>query len=186
MTPQLIAITGFANSGKSTVADILVREHSYIREKFAAPLKNMLRAAGMSQDMLEGDLKTIPSPVWCDKSPRHVMQTLGTEWGRNMIGPDLWANLLYERAEQLMAEGYNVVVDDLRFVNEARVIKELKGTIWRVLRPGGGCESAHLSETEQLKIMPEYYLDNQGSIEDLSTTINDVIFLMEAKSGTRS
>ena len=57
------------------------------------------------------------------------MQTLGTEWGRNMIGPDVWVRLTMHRVDDLLASGVNVIIDDVRFDNEAEAIRERDGQI---------------------------------------------------------
>jgi hypothetical protein len=79
---RLIALTGYAGSGKSTLADILACEHGFTVVKFAGPLKAMLRALGLDEREIEGDLKEQPCQLLAGHTPRRAMQTLGTEWGR--------------------------------------------------------------------------------------------------------
>jgi dephospho-CoA kinase len=94
---KLIGVTGFARSGKDTVGQILVREHNYVRFAFADPIKKMIA------DMLEMPLHKLEELkdqqlVHLDGlTPRYLMQTLGTEWGRDMIHKDLWVRLLREK-----------------------------------------------------------------------------------------
>lgn len=81
--PPVIALTGLAGSGKSTASKYLVEKHGYQLVKFAGPLKDMLRAIGFGEDDIEGNGKELSNSLLCDKTPRHAMQTLGTEWGEN-------------------------------------------------------------------------------------------------------
>jgi hypothetical protein len=118
---MIIGLTGLAGSGKSVVADVLVNEFGFTRVKFADPLKNMIRRmlADMGhiefdiERMIEGDLKEVPIPE-LGVTPRHLMITLGTEWGRDLVHADIWVRLWAARAECLP----NVVADDVRFDNE--------------------------------------------------------------------
>ena len=55
--------------------------------------------AGMIRRMIDGDLKEAPTPLFEGRTPRHAMQTLGTEWGRDRIGRDLRANAALARCE---------------------------------------------------------------------------------------
>ncbi len=49
-----------------------------------------------TEDKIEGSLKAKPCSLLAGKTPRHAMQTLGTEWGRNCIGDGFWINLWRE------------------------------------------------------------------------------------------
>lgn len=184
---MLIGLTGFAGSGKTTCAQLLEREHGFARLKFTTPLRAMLAAAGLTQAQLDGDQKHQPLAGWCNRTPRYIMQTLGTEWGRKLIGEDLWVNLLVEKAEALLHSGQSVVVDDVRFLNEARALRQLGGSIYRVLRIHSplatGCASDHPSEQEQLSIPVDGYIRNDAGYEELRQQLEQ---LTRRCYGTRS
>ena len=165
MSPQLIALTGYAGAGKSTVARHLVDRHRFTLVRFAGPLKAMMRCLGLSDREIEGDLKQQPHQLLCGKSPRHAMQTIGTEWGRDMIGQNLWVNVAMASAWQVMEQGGRVVIDDCRFPNEAAAIKAAGGVILRIQRPGVGPLNAHPSEVQTLPI--DGVIENCGSVDDL-------------------
>lgn len=143
--PRVVALTGAAGSGKSTAADYLIRHHGYERVKFAGPLKEMMRALGFGEDDIEGSDKELSNSLLCNKSPRHAMQTLGTEWGRKCIGEDFWAILWKDTAEGILSKRGRVVVDDLRFPNEAAAVRSLGGVIIK-LEGRGGIAGTHASE----------------------------------------
>ncbi|BAK75371.1 putative deoxynucleotide monophosphate kinase [Pseudogulbenkiania sp. NH8B] len=144
--PKVIVLTGRAGSGKSTIAAELVASHGYTVVKFAGPLKSMLRALGLTDAEIEGDLKEKPCALlgWC--TPRHAMQTLGTEWGRNLIDTDLWVAAWQHAVRGVLASGGRVVVDDCRFRNELSAAMEMGGVAVRLVRDGAGT-TAHVSET---------------------------------------
>jgi len=88
----LIAFIGLSGCGKTTAARYF-NDHGFTRLRFAEPLKRMLRAIGLTDAQLDGDLKEQETNLLCDRTPRHAMQTLGTEWGRNQIDQDFWVNI---------------------------------------------------------------------------------------------
>lgn len=188
IAPRLIGLAGLAGSGKSTVAGFLVRQ-GYTRISFAGPLKAMMRAAlreagvdaGTIHRMVAGDLKEAPSPVLMGCSPREAMQTLGTEWGRECIGGDFWTRCALQKAEAILAAGGRVVIDDVRFLNEAAAICGPEAAhaaglreVWRV-EGRGGIPGGHVSETEMAKIQPDLVLENTGSLDALEARVLEAI-----------
>lgn len=93
---------------------------------------------------IEGDLKETMIPAF-GVTARRLMQTLGTEWGR-AIRPDLWVRLAMGAAETSVRLGQPVVIDDLRFKNEADAILRAGGILVRIERPGTDSGAAHVSE----------------------------------------
>lgn len=159
---RLVAITGYAGSGKSTAAQVLL-DAGWVRVKFAAPLKNMCRALGMTDDMIEGDLKETPIPWLGGKTPRYVMQTLGTEWGRNIVAQSLWTDIATREIARHLDVGRNVVVDDCRFENEAQAVRRLSGKILRITGRGG-IAGGHVSEN---LVGADIEYNNIGTEEEL-------------------
>lgn len=126
---KLIAIAGKAGAGKSTAAQYLVERYGFARIRFAGPLKAMMKALGLTEAEFDGDRKETPCARLGGQTPRHAMQTLGTEWGRQMITPDLWTRIFEFDALSIIERGGRVVVDDCRFPNEAELIRKLSGKI---------------------------------------------------------
>lgn len=165
----IIAFTGYAGAGKSTAANILI-ENGWARGKFAAPLKNMLRSllrdqgasADLIERMIEGRLKEQPTHYLNGRTPRHAMQTLGTEWGRTCIDEDLWVD-----AAMRSVSG-PTVFDDCRFPNEAAAIREAGGTIIEIQRPGVLAINGHVSE---VLVEPDWVIYNQGNLETLKWAV---------------
>lgn len=156
---MIIGISGPAGSGKSTAAQHLVERHGFTLVKFAAPLKAMLYAIGLTHDEIEGSLKQEPCDILCGQTPRHAMQTLGTEWGRDCIGESFWTDLWEREA----ARYERVVCDDCRFDNELEVIHQ-RGGIVVGLTGRGGIAGNHASETG---VRCDEMIDNSGSQEKL-------------------
>jgi len=142
---RLIALTGPAGSGKTTIAREL-ETRGYVRVRFAGPLKAMLRALGLSEAQVDGDAKSEPTELLCGKTPRHAMQTLGEQWGRTWIGRDVWIRATMRTVDDLLEAGRDVVIDDCRYDNEALAVRERAGAVVALARNGAGIEGAHGSE----------------------------------------
>jgi RecA/RadA recombinase len=138
---MIIGFTGPIGCGKSFAARHLVNNHGFTVHKMAAPLKSMMRAIGLTDEHIEGALKEVPCDLLCGKTPRHAMQTVGAEWGRDLIGGDLWVNLW----RNTLPAG-RVVCDDVRYSNEAAMIRAVGGLVVEVRRESVGTHCNHASE----------------------------------------
>jgi hypothetical protein len=166
---NVIALCGTAGAGKSTIADYLVSDLGYTRIKFADGLKNMLRSLGLDEDEIEGSRKEKPCALLCGKTPRHAMVTLGTEWGRNLIGPDFWTTIWRERVATVLNSGGRVVVDDMRFPNEADAATDAGAFRMRVVRPMSlmGLSSGHVSESFITMLPVDAEITNDDGVDEL-------------------
>ena len=176
-TPLVIGLSGFAGSGKSTVASILEEKHGFVRIRFAGPLKDMLRQIGLTDYELEGDGKEVPNAILQGKTPRYAMQTLGTEWGRDLVGPLFWSKVWEQSVIASLREGARgIVVDDLRFPNELETLKDLGGWHVRLIRSRGTdamtlAAHAHPSERALANAHPDSWLQNTGTVADLEERV---------------
>lgn len=134
---RLIGIAGPARAGKDTLCSYMLDnlDGIWLRSSFADPLKEMLRAIGVD---CSDDKKAVVSDDY-GVTPRHMMQTLGTEWGRQTIDNDIWV-----KAFARLNAGKCVIVPDVRFENEAELVREHGVLIHLVGR--GGIEGNHVSE----------------------------------------
>lgn len=174
-TPRLIGLTGVARSGKDTTADYLVRERGFVKHSFAAPIREFVaRILGMTLAELE-TAKEQPIQWLPGQTPRRLMQTIGTEWGRDSVDPDLWVKSCFERVRRDMAAGRSVVICDVRFDNEARALKKLGGQVWRVTRSGAGTASAHASEAGVSDVLVDRFLANSRAVGDLYELVDGAL-----------
>lgn len=155
---MIVGIAGPKRSGKDTLASALnVEVHS-----FAAPIRQFVAGLlGWTLDELE-DRKETPVQ-WLDGvTPRQMMQSLGTEWGRQMVHPELWLRSL---AARLPEDG--AVVCDVRFDNEAEAIRKLGGKVIRLSRPGAGQGDDHASERPISDHLVDFEIANDGTVAQL-------------------
>lgn len=172
----LVGLTGRAGAGKDTIADRLVEVHDFTKLSFAAPLKAMLAAAGMPEPMNRED-KEKPVPGF-DFTWREAAQKLGTEWGR-ALDENIWIKLV-EQHIRYMSRLYGAyphqvrfVLSDVRFENEAAMIRRMGG---KVLHVAGravdlGANAGHASEAGVTLADGDYLIDNSG---DIGFTMNQV------------
>lgn len=159
--PNLIGLySPIPGCGKDTMARHLGK-YGYGNIKMAGPLKAMAaelyRALGYSEaeipEMLDGptrhQIEIFPAETYKVPSEsmgevevtrpavtaRDILLTLGTEWGRQQVNYRLWTTCARRRIERSLRAGISVVVTDVRFQNEADVIKDMGGELWRVERP---------------------------------------------------
>lgn len=178
-TPNLplVAIAGPAGVGKSTVAQALCelgrssKLPPFNRHRFAGPLKDMLLAFGLTREQVDGSEKETPCDLLCDKTPREAMQRLGTEYGRGMLGEDVWVRAAMRRVEQDLLGGYAVVIDDCRFNNEAQAIHELGGIVVQLTRKGVESTSSHASEAGIRGSLIDFPISNDLTPEDAARNI---------------
>jgi hypothetical protein len=169
--PQIIAFIGPRGVGKSTAATILTHTCGFLPLPFAAPIKEMVAALlhyqGVPpysiQAMLLGSRKDAPSVYLAGQSPRHVMQTLGTEW-RDLIDRTLWSGIWQSRLKLIGSR--NIVVDDMRFLHEAAAVRAAGGKIFTISRPGHRTCDKHISEQEWKEIEPDGVLVNDEGQQD--------------------
>jgi len=200
---MIIGIAGFLGSGKGTLGDILVQEHGFKAIAFADAVKDAVSAIfKWPRELLEGDsiasryFREKTDEYWTSKfgyevTPRYMMQLMGTEAGRDVFDPNLWVYVV----EKIITEDpdSNYVITDMRFPNESRIIKKMGGHTIRVVRGPEPLwfETAakdNLTNTNSMSLLyptvhrSEYSLcgyefdrviENNGTIEDLKTKLNE-------------
>lgn len=168
---RLIGLTGYAGTGKDTVRAMLEEDHEFVGLAFADPIRQMLTALlaenGISTEwMHERALKEQPIEG-LDVSYRHMAQTLGTEWGRN-LHPDFWLRIAGQFIVDQRRQGERqFVISDVRFLNEAQWIKDAGGEVWRIDRPSAEAVRDHESERQVAQIQADRVIHNAGTVEDL-------------------
>jgi len=139
---MLIGLAGLARSGKSTAAEALCDELGFVELSFADPIRKAVKSIfSLTDEQVYGAEKETVIP-WLGKSPRQLMQSLGTEWGRHCVADDVWMRLV----DRDISRHGDVVVSDLRFENEAAFIRERGGVVIHIQRPI--CEQVNAHESE--------------------------------------
>lgn len=194
-----IGFTGYARSGKDTAAQYAVDRYGFERRGWADALKAVLLAL---DPIVEVNWPTAGDPglekrIWrlsdlrelykgfsdaefwehlkkTQPEVRPLMQRLGTEGGRKNIADDIWIRTLFERPH-----GPRLVIPDCRFENEGEAVRERKGVLIEIERPGVTAANTHASENV---LKSDYHILND-SFESLYAQLDTIIPEILASKG---
>lgn len=174
---MIIGLSGYAQSGKDTVANILVDKFGYKRIAFADRLRELVFEIDSPIPMENGDktsvvgLQNIVEELgWEDAKKVPYVRTLLQNTGvavRKVFGDQFW---VYEALSEVAPQD-KVVVSDVRFKNEADFITTFGGQLWRVERPGIEAVNGHVSESDMNGYPVDQTLFNSGTLEDLELLV---------------
>lgn len=174
---MLIGLTGAAGSGKDTVAAMMKEiSPSFRNYALASPIKEALNVM-FGWEMSDWDDRRWKEAVQRDvgRSPRYLAQTLGTEWGREAVHPNLWLLL----GNKFIDSHSDVIITDVRFNNEAVWLHDNGGVLVEVRRPEVEPVNAHASEAGVDSNLIDYSVLNNGSLDDLRGTTRVLLDLIE-------
>lgn len=198
MASHLLGITGKKRAGKDTFAARLVEVHGFTRVAFADSLK----AVALDLDPIiqadatkgyeygyggevfdkpgEPDLIRLSDIVnrqgygWETAKDlpevRRLLQELGVAV-REHIHDDVWVEAALVKIARVPGP---VVVTDVRFPNEAEMIRTRCGKIARVFRSISAGADSHVSETALDHLCPDYSIRNDSSIAALHAEADSV------------
>jgi len=179
--PHLIGFTGPKGSGKNVAATYLVRNKHWKETAFAERLKLACQCLfDLSHDQLYGNAKEIVDPRWgC--TPRHIMQFVGTEGVRDTFPKYVPAlqgggeSLFIKHFQNFyrLNQDHSIVVNDVRFKDEAQAIWDLGGKVVYIDRDQQGAVDSHASE--QFDFEPDFVIHNNSSFDKLHASINEMI-----------
>lgn len=162
MTRKIVGLTGYAQTGKDTVGQILVTHRGYTRLSFADNVREAVyRLNPVIDHWCSGSFGHAEPEAWTVQQlvnhygwehvkvqfpeARRLLQVMGTEVGREMFGEDAWIEMVGRQVKALPL-GVPVVITDVRFQNEADYVRSLGGIVLQVKRPGTGPVNDHASD----------------------------------------
>lgn len=178
---KLIGIHAKARSGKDTCANHLWAVHEFTRIAFADPLKLAAQQMfGLTERQTWDDtVKEVDVPYW-GMSPRRMFQLLGTDAAKPVFGDDVWVKR-WMMAYDVLKDTDHVVVPDVRSELEAAHLRNRGGVILHLTRPGVEPVAAHSSENGIAFAEGDFYIVNDGTIEQLHADLDELITRLDGK-----
>lgn len=176
--PHIVAFYGPQRAGKSEAAKAFAHIPTWVKLSFADPLYQMMSVV-LGRDARAVDKKA-ELPELGGRTLRRALQTLGTEWGRQQMWESIWLNQMARAIRQQHRAGKNVVIDDLRFANEYRFLREYGATIIMVGRAGSEFirtpADGHTSEADWWDFEPDFSLSNpMNGVKEWQQYVRDVL-----------
>lgn len=183
----LIGLSGVAGSGKDTVAGILVEKHGFKRYAFADAVKDAADSIGelvwlpyfnrsladIRKHLTWDELKRSPELPEC----RRLLQLVGTELGRQVLGDDCWVNIVERKWK---SDGCpDAVITDLRFENEQYFVEDEGGYVIELIRPDNPDAIPADHASEQFKPTPFMVLVNEALV-DLDENVASMLRTLQA------
>ena len=192
---MIVGMCGLIGTGKDTVADILVHNYNFKKLSFADKLKDGVATVfSWDRQMLEGT--TDESRSWREQrdefwsretnehiTPRLVLQMFGTDCMRNGFYNGIWVSIVKQQIIQNPEQHF--VIPDVRFPNEAQMIKEVNGEVWRICRGEDPAwftsyindnivpQNVHESEWQWAKLNFDCIIQNSNTITDLKNQVSN-------------
>ena len=170
---MIIGLCAQKQNGKDTMADYLCQKYKFVKLSFAQPLKDACKILfGFTEEQVNGNKKEILDEKW-GVTPRTVLQFVGTDLFRDQmksiipnIGEDFWVLCLKNKIEEIKKKNSknNIVISDVRFPNEVKIIHQLGGVVVKITRP-----STTESKTSSLETKNEENKTNSSVIGNSST-----------------
>jgi hypothetical protein len=177
---MIIGLTGTKRVGKDTFANYLIKNNNFIKFAFADCLKEVCASIFLlSEEQVNGKLKETIDPRW-GLSPRVIFQRFGTEIFRDnlktffpeikLTSGSIWVERFKKFYEQNKYR--NIVITDIRFPDEAMIVKEFGGVIVKIKRDTGFKDD---HKSENLFIMSNHLIYNNKSIESFHMKIEKLL-----------
>ncbi len=164
---SLIGFTGKKGAGKNAASNAFP-DHRHMA--FADPLKNGIREMfGFTHAQLHGNEKEMVDGRY-NVTPRDIMQFVGTDMMRDSLAEKynirgIWVQRLREEYQPHIP----TIITDVRFEDEAKVVRELGGILVRIERPGLISTDQHQSEQGEFDV--DLTIVNNRSLEELQQEV---------------
>lgn len=181
MNKRIIGLAGKKGHGKDTAAKVFHQlfDNNTCILSFAHPLKVAVGSLfNLTEKMLEDrTFKETPLKEWDNKTPRQLLQWMGTDVLRNQFDKDIFLKNMEQKINGHLDFYDNIIISDVRFDNEAQMIQHLGGCVIQIdaterLGVGNDTHPTENGISENLKDMVIY---NNSNEEHLITEINTVI-----------
>jgi len=183
---KIVGFCGRKRSGKDTAAAYLLTSQNYIKLAFADGVrkfveivdpyipygKDYVRLSRLLENYTWEELKLFQ---YVNVETRRLQQVVGTEVGRDLIGDNIWIDILEKEINRWgnLASGF--AISDVRFPNEAEWIRSKGGIVVKLYRNGIDMNDSHRSETEVDKVKADFHIQNNGDVKEFYESIENTI-----------
>lgn len=179
---MIIGLSGYARSGKDTVAGMLMGLHGYERVAFADKIRTLLYEMdplvmhnGVDfrlQDIVDSKTWEVAKTEFPEI--RRLLQDLGVG-ARELFGPQFWVHEAMKSMLENPKLDFKYVVTDVRFKNEADMIKANHGQLWRINRLGVEAANEHVSEHQLDDWKFDAVIENDGDMAELMQKVEALL-----------
>ncbi|RDH91860.1 MAG: deoxynucleotide monophosphate kinase [endosymbiont of Seepiophila jonesi] len=182
MSEMIIGLAGKARVGKDTAARFIEEWYGLEPLSFAAPLKQSIQEMfNLTPAQMNGAEKEEPIPeLGC--SPRFLFQTLGTQWGRHLVHPDVWLHVagvnLQRYRDTYREQGerwHGCVFSDVRFDNEANWIRQQGGVVIHLDRRQAPTVRERESEFGVGRVDGDPVVSNHSTVDELYKRLRNTV-----------
>lgn len=192
--PTLIGLAGYARVGKDTVGEILASDHGYQRRAFADKLRELAAEINpvlnpstgetyvdaIARHGYEGAKRLYPHEL------RRFLVALGAG-ARKVLGYDVWLDAALPLKGDLppreltwgsALDDRPTVVTDVRYLNEAKRIRQLGGVVWYIQRTDVGPANDEEHRTISEILLADQFdaiLYNDSSIDWLEAKTDELL-----------
>lgn len=170
---MLIGLVGHKGAGKTSITNAaltVMPYDSWVRIGLADPITEMLITMGVPKAVARNKKRwDEPLEILCGKTMRQAARTLGTDWGRELVGLNVWTGLALERVKRFERDGKHVVIDNVRFHSEFNAIKRAGGVMIAFRRPFHELSPEEMAEPSERDIPDiqrkcDYHFSNEHAV----------------------
>jgi len=195
---ELVAFTGFAQTGKDSATKIL-EKLGYTRLSFADPVRQGIYNINpliiifpdefnyeeLKEEFIKGSrgnlvlrLKDVVDFLGWDSAKkipevRRLLQYYGTEGIRNILGEDIWIQIVEKFINHNKLK--KVAISDLRFKNELDWVKNNNGKIIKINRQGVNPINNHISDRGINDELCDFIINNNNTLVELELKIKEIL-----------
>lgn len=163
---MIIALGTRKQVGKDTVGKYLIEKHGFQRLAFADALKNEV------MDLMDQvGIRYNPK----DESDKERFRPLLIAYSelRRSFDPEHWVKIILLTIDHIRNGGLNWVITDMRYPNEAQVLRDRGAIIVKINRDTGLPEEPTEAVGDLIK--PDFEIDNNGTFDELYAKVDKIL-----------
>ena len=172
MYPKIIGLVGRYRVGKDTVAEYIIEQfNEYKIERLSNPLKKAVcNLYNFTPEQVESNQKEEIDKRY-GFTPREAIVSL-TNYMMSIMDVDHFTKLLYNKYDTGDTSKY-IILPDIRYPHDIDEVKKRGGIVIKIKRLSTFSFHDHEYIVDSLKA--DYYIDNDGTIDDLHNKVKEIL-----------